>query len=675
MGGILLSLKEINVKRVYDVTHKQAADEFFNPALANAFLYQRATAYFSSASFRILALGLSSLFWSNGKMQLLAGRLLSKEDWYAIASSKGNVNIELTKIFPTIEELKKMMEDDNVRALAELLRTGSLEVKFVLSVNPERLFHSKFGIILDKEGCGIAFAGSINETEEGLESNIEAFNTFRSWEEGEKEYYDEYSSLFRKYWEGMAIDGIMVSDIPEELKDRVIIAATEFSKEQKNILGSHPCLRPYQREAVNYWKRNGYKGLLEMATGTGKTITALECVKELNNSQGNYPTIIAVPTIEVARQWQASWMTFFGKYPMIYTSEGSKKAGLKEYVSIIGNGAAIIVTYSFLAGKFFRENILPLLGKDALLIADEAHHLGAPKYKEILSWPYRFRLGLSATPHRLFDDEGNELIEDFFGKETFAYGLQQAIDDGYLVRYLYFPKFVELTDEEINDYLELTRRMLRHWAKYLDDLDKERKANKDYLERLIYERAKIVKKASAKYAELRGILAALKREGKLSKLIIFCEDNEQLKLVSAELRSLGVVYRKISSDENSAQREKAINEFASGDIDAIVSMRVLDEGVDIQTAERAILMSSSKNPRQYIQRAGRVLRKSPGKKMAEIFDIIVYADPVKVGSQIEKIERVAIKGEIMRAMYFTQWAQNNLDCYKAIKSLKNKINI
>ena len=670
-----MGLKGISIKRVYDTTHRKAADEFFNPALADAFLYQRATAYFSSSSFRLLSTGLSSLFWSRGKMQLLVGKLVSENDWDAIASSKDKAYKEISKVFPSIEELKKMMEDDNVRAFAELLGSGSLEMKFVLSSGPEQLFHSKFGIIMDREGDGVAFAGSINETEQGLGSNIEVFSTFKSWIEGEREYYELYSSLFSDYWEGVHIGGIVVSELPEELKEQVVIAAKEYSKEQGPRKASNASLRPYQRKAVDYWKQNGYRGMLEMATGTGKTRTALECVNELVNEEGRHPIIIAVPTGEVAKQWSSSWMEYFGRYPRIYTPSGGEKANLQEYASIFSNDAVIIATYNFLAGSFFSSKMLPLIGEDALLIADEAHHLGAKKYRDILSGPYRFRLGLSATPHRLFDDEGNDAIETFFGKESFSYSLEQAIADGYLAKYDYFPKFVELSDEEVEEYSLLTRKISRSFAKYLQSPNEGEIAINDNLQRLIYIRAKIVKKASAKYNELNKILEDLKNEGKLSKLMIFCEDKDQLEQASKQLDSLGAVYRRVSGEKLSAERAKAINDFGSGDIDAIISMKVMDEGVDIEASERAILMSSSRNPRQYIQRAGRVLRKSAGKKKAEIFDIIVYVDPRELGAQMEKIERVAIRGEILRAEYFTSMAHNRAECNAALSSLRRRINI
>jgi hypothetical protein len=193
-----MGLKDIEIKRVYDTSHDKAVEEFFNPALNQASRYQRASAYFSSNSLRPLATGFSSLFWSGGKVQLLLGNpeSLSEEDWNAIIASKNKAYEEISKLFPSIEDLKKMMEDDNVRAFAQLLQSRRLEIKFVLARRIDQLFHVKFGLIVDSDGNGIAFSGSPNETLHGLYRNIETFNTFRSWKEGEIDFYNDYASIF-----------------------------------------------------------------------------------------------------------------------------------------------------------------------------------------------------------------------------------------------------------------------------------------------------------------------------------------------------------------------------------------------------------------------------------------------------------------------------------------------
>lgn len=672
-----MGLKDIKIRRVYDTSHIKAVEEFFNPALNQASQYQRASAYFSSNSLRLLATGLSSLFWSGGKMQLLLGspESLSEEDWNAIIASKNKAYEEISKLFPSIEDLKKMMEDDNVRAFAQLLQSGRLEIKFVLARRIDQLFHVKFGLIVDSDGNGVAFSGSPNETLHGLDTNIEAFNTFRSWKEGEADFYNDYASIFSNYWEGRYIDGIVVSDLPERVKRDLINAELQYSEGNANKLPSKAYLRPYQLRAIEYWKKHNYRGVLEMATGTGKTLTAFGCIKELFKEVGRHPIVIAVPTIEVARQWSYGWMAFFGRYPIVYRGVNKEKYHLSEYTSILGDEAVIIATYNFLSGEYFHRKLLPLIGNNAVFIADEMHHLGAPAFRKLIEMPYQFRLGLSATPHRLFDCEGNEAIMNFFGKDFFSYTIKEAIEDGYLSEYSYFPRFVELSDEEAEEYNELTQKIPKYITKNPKTRDKEMKKSNYNWEKLIYARARIVKKASAKYNEIYDILLCLKQKGKLSKLIIFCEDNDQLGKVRDQLAILGESFGVISGETPNSKRAEIISEFDSGKINAILSMKVMDEGIDIGSAARAILMSSAKDTRQYIQRAGRVLRKSNGKAIAEIFDIIVYVDPRKIGNKMWEIEQKIIESELKRALYFTEMAKNQIQCFKILESFREKIYI
>jgi superfamily II DNA or RNA helicase len=212
--------------------------------------------------------------------------------------------------------------------------------------------------------------------------------------------------FFSNYWEGRYIDGVVVSSIPEKVRRDLINAEIQYGEENVKNHTSKAYLRPYQLRAIEYWKEHNYIGGLEMATGTGKTFTALECIKELFKKVGRKPIVIAVLTMEIARQWLDGWMAFFGKYPILYRSKNKEKYRISEYASIFGNEAVIIATYNFLSGTYFHKEVLPLIGNNAVLIADEMHHLGAPTFRRLIKMPYQFRLGLSATPHRLFDCEG-----------------------------------------------------------------------------------------------------------------------------------------------------------------------------------------------------------------------------------------------------------------------------
>ncbi len=679
-----MPLKDLDIERVYDTSYEDASESFFNPVLSEADVYRRASAYFSSASFSLIAAGISSMLWNGGKIEMLIGnpRELSEEDYNAIESSQEGTCEAISHLFPSREELEEMMENENVRALALLLQSRRLEMKFVLPRRSSRLFHAKFGIIIDYLGDGIAFAGSPNETLGGIGINVEVFNTFKSWVPGQSEYYRDYYALFEKYWSGDLNGDAIVLDIPEALRESVIEAKEGYVKKHKMTLYGEQTegllyLRPYQRQALEYWRSHGRVCMLEMATGTGKTKTAFACIKNLFKEGGRVPVIIAVPTAEVARQWSSGWFDVFGEYPKVYESGKNSRESVRENASVLGKEAVIIGTYSFLSGKYFSNKVLPYLTRHKpALVADEAHHAGAKEFRNVLDNAYLYRLGLSATPIRQFDDEGSSVISNFFGKNQFSYSLGEAIKDGYLSKYKYYPKFAELSDDEIYEYAQLTKKMLKAFAEQSEsDLSADREKYEYSRKALVYARAKVIKKASAKYLEMRSILESLKNKGELSRLMVFCEDTDQLRIIVNELASKGVNYRIMSGKTPDAERAKIISNFSSGNLDCIVAMKVLDEGVDIGLAERAILMSSAKDPRQYVQRVGRVLRIYPSKSVAEIYDVIVYASPAKIGTGLAKVEKSIIKGELERAFYFSRTADNDIECFRTLEAFGHKINI
>jgi len=679
-----MPLKDLNIERVYDTSYEDASESFFNPVLSEANLYRRASAYFSSSSFRIIATGLSSMLWGGGRIQLLIGnpKELSEDDFKAIASSNEKEHKEISKLFPSQEDLEKMMENENVRALALLLESGSLDIKFVLSKRAEGIFHVKFGIIEDSVGNGIAFAGSPNETMQGLAINVEVFNTFKSWEPGQVEYYWDYSSKFESYWHGGSIGYDLVLDIPEALKGVVLEAKRQYDKKHATaegglFHGTQPPLRSYQHLALEYWRNHGRIGMLEMATGTGKTKTALACIADLFEENGRVPVVIAVPTSDIAKQWSLEWHEAFGEYPKLYQSGSGSREDIIEYAGTLGSKAVLIGTYSFLSGEYFSSKVLPYLtNKSACLVADEAHHTASQDFRKVLDCAYKYRLGLSATPHRQFGDEENLVIDSFFGEDFFSYSLEEAIRDGYLSEYNYYPAFVELSYEEVNEYARLTKKIAKALAgKKPISSRANLEGNKGPLERFIFARTRIVKKTSAKYTELSSVLERMRDDSNLSKLMIFCEDSDQLGAVAGVLVRLGAIYGVISGETPSNQRTKIISAFSSGKVACIISMKVLDEGVDIGSAERAILMSSARDPRQYVQRAGRILRKFPGKPIAEIYDIIVYASPKKLGGDLEEAEKRIIKGELQRAAYFSKIARNSHDCIRRLETFGEKIHM
>lgn len=670
-----MSFREIKFKIFYDSNYDDIVSNFFELVLKEAKLYKLVFSYDDFSNLQLLARGLSSLFWSGGEARFIIFIFVSNEDYDQIIQSKKDPFEKFKKTFPTIDQLRDMMKEKNFEALGKLLSVDKIKIKFALS--KKGIFHMNYGIIKDQYGNSIAFVNSLNETGSVLESNREQFNFFKSWDYSQVEYIKSYEQNFDKYWSGTDLEDTIIYDMPSELYNLLIDAYYSCSKQinENKIEGLQ--LRDYQIKAIDFWISNGYVGLIEMATGTGKTIVAINCVKRLKeNLNGDICIVIATPTKLISQQWKKVWYENFKESPFIIDSEKSNtKDLLYNYTSFVKKSKVIIGTYEYISSDYFVNEIMPMLKGEKLLIADEVHWLGAHKYSFIMQQGYKYRLGLSATPQRMFDEQGTELLMKFFNNKVFSYTLSQAIAEGYLSEYQYYPYFCPLSEEEIDLYEKLTKKFLINLENdiinYILNNDEIPKS----VENILFMRAKIVKKAHCKIPLLQNILENLKKNGKLKFLIVYFEDYEQIGQAKNILNNLMVKYQIISVRSNSNERRQAIKLLSEGKIDCILAMKVLDEGLDIPFAEREIIISSSSNPRQYIQRAGRILRKSEHKKIAEIYDIIIYADLEKISFELNQIEKNVISNEIKRAMYFCNSARNKYECIKLILNLGEKFNI
>lgn len=657
-----MTFTDLEIKRMYDSYSNDMAREFFDPILSEAKMYLRAAAYFSSSSLKAIGKGLASLLSKGGKMKLIAAILLSEADYDAIIEGKKLAEDQIFDSFFDESATSEMLCNDSVKALFQLVSARKLDIKFILS--KRGIFHMKFGIFEDYEGNMVSFSGSLNETYEGYEINGEEIKAFRSWVPGENYYVQDEYSRFYSYWENrLPLKDAIISDLPAKVREKIeYTVASEKLKlaERKNNL------RPYQKEAVKFFGEKNFMAILEMATGTGKTLVALNCAKLLFEKMGNRFTIIAVPTDNLVSQWKKEWKNFFGISPFAYNHE--KSSDFWSYCNIFKEDGVVIMTYSSLSKRVGDSDFLEMIGKGNFIIADEAHWIGAPTFSKAMVGNFEFRLGLSATPERMFDEEGTGKIMEFFGNNEFEYSLQEAISDGYLSEFAYFPYFCRLTPDEIIEYGNLTKKAI----------DLHAKQNGEELspqEIALIKRAKIAKKARCKQPIFNEIIELLTGSGKLDHLLVFFEDRKQLLAAQNTLISFRVPFNTVDASTDDAERNASSARLAKGEISCLLSMRVMDEGVDIPTATREILMASSSNERQYIQRAGRILRIKDGKGTAEIYDIIAYADQTDCPDWLWKYEINAIKKEIRRAMYFSKAATNQSECIRSLYAFGEKLNI
>ncbi|MDN3548928.1 DEAD/DEAH box helicase family protein [Mucilaginibacter aquaedulcis] len=437
-------------------------------------------------------------------------------------------------------------------------------------------------------------------------------------------------------------------------------------------------LRPYQLQAANNWKEAGYKGLLEMATGTGKTLTALSCARLLLEERGNLIVIILVPTLDLATQWATETRQLLMSNVLLANSKNN--SWYKEVLMSMHSfqpSFSIITTYAtFLTGKF--QHLVKIMPSDTLIIADEVHNFGTLKHIAAYPLNISYRLGLSATPERYFDAEGSKALYDYFNikdQPTFKFTMSEAIENGYLCEYYYYPKIVSLTDEELAGYKEISRKLMRFFNSSSQSL-KDNSA----VTSLLLKRKRIIHNASNKLKVFREIMTELvENHTPLKYLLVYVPEGNDKQVDEEDQRLIdtysAVIAREFRLNQHqfiggTLNRDKILGQFASGAIDVLTAMKCLDEGVDVRRAEIAIFCSSTGNPRQFIQRRGRILRTHPQKKFAIIFDMVVV--PEVTNQYFEDtllMEKSILQNELKRVHEFAGLALNH---YQALDAIDEK---
>jgi len=575
--------------------------------------------------------------------------------------------------------------------LAWLIAEGRLDIKVAIPTGTQNkqangIYHEKIGIFVDSEDNRVAFNGSPNETAGGLINNFESIDVFMSWDDPHGRVQRKLDN-FERLWSDKT-EGLQVVDFPSAARDKLLEFKPYFrpSSDPESQV-SEPCptylvttprmkiglpdnltLRWYQEKAIESLIANKGNGILSMATGSGKTITALAyAVRQLKETTRLF-ILISCPYQHLADQW-ADEAIKFGFTPLLaYQSRNSWESDLSNRVLDYNlknrNNVVLITTQSTLITEHMQHCLSRIKGP-ALFIADEAHHLGATQSQNNLPPVFSFRVGLSATPERWFDDNGTKAIQDYFGPTVFEFSLEDAIKEGCLSKYYYYPTLVELNEQELEQYEALTLKIARLMGG--DD-----KAIEDpRIEALLRQRANILNQASNKIPELRELI---KNYPEIDHALFYCSPGQIDTVVNVLGIELGVRIHPFTVEEPREERRRLLNSFDSGEIQGLVAIRCLDEGVDVPATRIAFLMASSSNPREFIQRRGRVLRKAPGKKHAIIHDMITVAS-LKPDSCAYNIERNILKKELSRFKEFANSAENRFQANGVIWSLAKKYNL
>ena len=672
MGSFIL-LKEVDIKFKYDSDKDDLVNGFYIPVLSNSVEYYRMSGYFSSSSLAISARGIEDFIINGGKMKLLYNAQLTKEDYEIIEKTNQDSVEYVERLF--IEDLHNIEDQfikNHVEALGWMLNNGFLEIKIAIPKDKKGIFHSKVGVLKDNEGNAISFSGSDNETAAGWLYNIEEFKVFKSWDPGEEKYVSSDLDTFFEYWDGVT-NRTKVIDLPSAVKKELIEFAPISRKElvvvsKRTRRPIH--LREYQDDAIDSWFAHDCRGIFEMATGTGKTITSLSAFKQLSSTKDKLVTVIACPQLHLIDQWIKDVENFHnGRIIKASSKEKDWKHKLsalsRDFYMGLEDKVVIMTTHDTLSSEFFIKKIKKIKS-DKLLIVDEAHGIGSSKRLKGLIEDYNYRLGLSATPKRWFDEEGTQAIYDYFGDVVFDFDIKRALSDinpdtgkTYLTPYYYYPIIVDLTSEEYSEYRDLSTKIAQAIAR------KKHNNEKISLSALCNQRQRIINNAENKYCEFRKLL---KEHKDIDKLIVYCSD-KQIDKVQKILNEENIIpQHRFTHKESSSktmkelfsERESILYNFEKGNYRALVAIKCLDEGVDVPVAENAIILSSTSNPREHVQRRGRILRNAPGKDYATIYDFLVFPkEKTDIGSKI-------MKKEIKRYKEFAELAINSLDCLEIL---------
>ena len=690
--------------------------EFFTEALIESSTFDLGLGFFSSSGIRSLAYGFALFIANGGRMRVVINHILSREDKDAIENGQKHIvdGFEERILTDVVRLTKTLSKEDEqfFQCLSYLISINRIE--FIATISTKGgLGHDKYGIFTDERGSKVAFIGSANFSQSALELNGETITVFTSPDDDKR--IAEYQSLFDRSWENNTphLVHIPIEEVKtfisrtfpvtsvKELLEASICLRTSNSINDTVSLGQgynkplpkslldkielkeqeprfpFPEERQIQIDAYNAWVRNGRRGVFAMATGSGKTVTALNCLLKQYKENGFYKAIVVVPTQALAIQWQRETASFNFQNIVSTYADKDWKDTLNRYItrSLLDPTKNIIVitTYATFNRKDIQSFLKKVKGIDSFIyIADEAHNIGSPSSLKHLPEMINWRIGLSATPERIYDDFGSEQLYKFFNSRppeyTYRYTMKQAIEEGILCHYDYYPIFVELTSSEMEEYERISTQLRKY-------IDPDTGKYKPDAEKLLLKRKRIIHKAENKKVAISQLLENLKQNRKLDYTFVFVpegyepdyslhdtydieqDDIHIIDEYAQMFKERGYSYHKYISGLEDAPG--ILRSFANGDIQILLSMKCLDEGVDIPRAEHAIFCSSTGNPRQFVQRRGRVLRRSKGKDKAKIWDLIVT--PPDVLNDSNSIERNLFIGEVQRIVNFAALADNQID--------------
>lgn len=616
-----MNFREMDIKHSYiSKGDDNIADSFLNPLLSCTKEYRRSVGFFSSGVFNAIMPGIMHLARNRGSIKLIASPKLTKDD--AMAISLGYEQREkyildfFTKDFEReIEEL----DDEKLCMLCDLIRKNILDIKIAVT-DQCGIYHDKLGILEDFDNNQLVFYGSPNSSYSGYRSNYEKIRISKGWENGGREIVKEEIEEFDSLWNNTN-EFVEVYEYQKTAEKKLIeIIETRNNRKNQNKI----VLRDYQKQAIQAWIDNDYRGFFVMATGTGKTWTAIFAAKELIKKQPALITICA-PYKHLVKQWSEDVILAFPKADIVMVSSENPKWDIQLTDAIVkskyDNKSQVLVISTIASFKNKLVNIILKYLGNRLLIVDEAHRF--TNHPEALKKIFPYMLGLSATPFSgTSAAKGSELMK-FFGGQVFNLPIEEALGKGFLVPYYYYPIYVSANEEEERKFNNQSRIMAACFRNgKLQDVDTFVKAHRN--------RLRIISMLEEKKERLPAIISQIEEQ---DHFVVYCGDGklfddntgEEIRHIQSVKRVLSEFEYKSSqftATENMRERMVLVDSFNRGEISVLAAIRCLDEGINIPSIKSALILSSNDDYREFVQRRGRILRTYKGKEYAKIYDVI-----------------------------------------------------
>jgi superfamily II DNA or RNA helicase len=719
--------------RVVYTSGDEEPTDFFYDALCNSITFDLGLGFFHSSGFQALAFGFAKFILVGGSMRIIINDQLEPEDKEAIERGivtdphlliEERIIKNFDSLFRTLHERDKHF----FNCLSWLVATKKLEMKAVVPKHSNQgIAHQKYGIFRDLKGNRLAFNGSANFSYNAMKNNLETITAFKSWtnEGSEVARVDYYESIFERMWVG-SYQGAMT--IPLEKVKTIIrkrfepTSVDKLQSDEEELLESakrtdgglklgpiggfeeQPTInklvphfpfpggpRPYQKEAYENWLSHKCSGIFAMATGTGKTVTSLNCLLEEYRKLGAYYLLVLVPTLTLVEQWKKEIAGFSLENVFEVSGVGDWRTDLTRLKNRLMSGVrdsfVILSTYQSFVNPVVQSLLREIevhTNHEMILIADEAHNIGAPSVKAVFDHlTIAKRIALSATPKREYDPEGTQAIEKYFDDKPpycYNFSLERAISEDFLCKYYYYPHIVKLNKDEFDEYQKISQRLLMFF-----DSKSGRLKDDQNVARLLIQRKRIIHKAEDKSHRLIEICKSIGSEN-LQYCFVYAPEGEDDQAAISIIEKMKLAMSRtfpeinlneITSKVSLADRADILRGFSEGRIDVLFAMKILDEGVDIPRAQIGIFASSAANPRQFIQRRGRLLRTHPQKSVARIYDMVVVPDYFSpdYDPKFKSLERSLVKSELTRVGYFASLALNFADSRQSLQEVTDFYNL